>query len=199
MLKMTKMINLKVIKLSTKKLAKEMIEKYKSVDQVMASFRELNTFWHNTLSNYQIKSNDDKLNRMVNIWNQYQTMTTFNLSRSASYFESGVGRGMGFRDSNQDLLGFMHMDSVKTRQRLIDLASTLLYDGGAYHQYSPLTKKGNTDLGTGFNDDPNWFILACVQYIKESGDFSILDEVIMYESNPNLKGSMLEHLEKGIL
>lgn len=183
-------------KVINKKLAKEMIEKYKSVDQVMASFSELNTFWDNTLSNYQIKSNDDKLNRMVNIWNQYQTMTTFNLSRSASYFESGVGRGMGFRDSNQDLLGFMHMDSVKTRQRLIDLASTLLYDGGAYHQYSPLTKKGNTDLGTGFNDDPNWFILACVQYIKESGDFSILDEVIMYESNPNLKGSMLEHLEK---
>src|SRR5690554_4244954 len=177
-----------------KKIAKTMIQSFETNEQVMAAFDKLKLFWDATLSNYQIQSNDDKLDRMVNIWNQYQIMTTFNLSRSASYFESGVGRGMGFRDSNQDLLGFMHMDRTKTRQRLLDLASTLLVDGGAYHQYSPLTKKGNTDLGTGFNDDPNWLILATVQYIKESGDFSILDEVVMYESNPAMKGTMLEHL-----
>jgi len=183
----------KVIK---KTKAKEMMKSFETTQQVEVAFNALNQFWKDTLSNYQIKSNDEKLNRMVNIWNQYQTMTTFNLSRSASYFESGVGRGMGFRDSNQDLLGFMHMDIVKTRQRLLDLAATLLIDGGAYHQYSPLTKKGNTELGSGFNDDPSWLILACVQYIKESGDYTILDEVIMYESNPKLKGTMLEHLEK---
>ena len=179
-----------------KKIAKTMIQSFETNEQVMAAFDKLKLFWDATLSNYQIQSNDDKLDRMVNIWNQYQIMTTFNLSRSASYFESGVGRGMGFRDSNQDLLGFMHMDRTKTRQRLLDLASTLLVDGGAYHQYSPLTKKGNTDLGTGFNDDPNWLILACVQYIKESGDYAILDEVVMYESNPKLKGSLLEHLKR---
>ncbi|MDD2260168.1 MAG: glycosyl transferase, partial [Acholeplasmataceae bacterium] len=136
-----------------KKKAKAMIKSFETVEQVNDSLADLKSFWDDILSNYSIKSNDEKLNRMVNIWNQYQTMTTFNLSRSASYFESGVGRGMGFRDSNQDLLGFMHMDINKTRQRLLDLASTLLIDGGAYHQYSPLTKKGNADLGTGFNDD----------------------------------------------
>ena len=179
-----------------KKKAKSMIKSFETVEQVNDSLADLKSFWDDILSNYSINSNDEKLNRMVNIWNQYQTMTTFNLSRSASYFESGVGRGMGFRDSNQDLLGFMHMDINKTRQRLLDLASTLLIDGGAYHQYSPLTKKGNADLGTGFNDDPCWFILACVQYIKESGDFTILDEVVMYESNPHLKGTILEHLQK---
>jgi len=183
-------------KVINKEKALEMINQFNTVEKVNQAFLKLNEFWDQTLSHYQIKSNDEKLNRMVNIWNQYQTVTTFNLSRSASYFESGIGRGMGFRDSNQDLLGFMHMDLAKTRQRLLDLASTLLIDGGAYHQYSPLTKKGNTDLGTGFNDDPNWLILAAVQYIKESGDYTILDEVIMYESNPNLKGTMLEHLEK---
>src|SRR5690554_5242156 len=177
-----------------KEKALKMIDSFNTKEKVNKAFMQLNKFWGETLSHYQIKSNDEKLNRMVNIWNQYQTVTTFNLSRSASYFESGIGRGMGFRDSNQDLLGFMHMDVDKTRQRLLDLASTLLSNGGAYHQYSPLTKKGNTDLGTGFNDDPNWLILAAVQYIKESGDYSILNEVVMYESNPAMKGTMLEHL-----
>ena len=74
-------------------------------------------------------------NRMVNIWNAYQCMVTFNMSRSASYFESGIGRGMGFRDSNQDLLGFVHMVPERARQRLLDLAATQLHSGGAYHQY----------------------------------------------------------------
>ncbi len=170
--------------------------KFKTHEDVLKAMDELKRYWDEKLSNYQILSNDIKLNRMVNIWNQYQTMTCYNLSRSASYFESGVGRGMGFRDSNQDLLGFMHMDYKKTKERILDLASTLLEDGGAYHQYSPLTKKGNADVGGGFNDDPNWLILSTVQYIKESGDYSILDEVIPYESNPLKKGSLLEHLDK---
>lgn len=181
-------------KVNTQK-AEEMVSNLNE-DTVNAMFEDLRKHWDDKLSNYTISSKDEKLNRMVNIWNQYQNAITFNLSRSASYFESGVGRGMGFRDSNQDLLGYMHMDHASTRERLLDLASTLLIDGGAYHQYSPLTKKGNTDLGTGFNDDPNWMILSTVKYIKETGDYTILDEVIPYKSNPELTGTMLEHLEK---
>lgn len=177
-------------------IAQDMIQQVDTKEKVSKLFTDLKEYWTDMLSNYQVKSNSPELDRMVNIWNQYQTVTTYNLSRSASYFESGVGRGMGFRDSNQDLLGFMHMDLVKTRERILDLAATLLLDGGAYHQYSPLTKKGNEGLGTGFNDDPNWLILSTVNYIKESGDYSILDEVITYESNEDLKGSLLEHLDK---
>jgi cellobiose phosphorylase len=176
--------------------AKEMFKQVSTPSQVDTLFDELKDYWHQKLSHYTIQSNDPKLDRMVNIWNQYQNVVTFNFSRSASYFESGVGRGMGFRDSNQDLLGFMHMDHTKTKERILDLASTLLLNGGAYHQYSPLTKKGNSDLGAGFNDDPNWLILSTVKYIKESGDTAILDEVIPYESNPTLTGTLLEHLEK---
>lgn len=179
-----------------KEKAYDMIEKFSTEEQVLKSIEELRSYWNHTLSSYQVRTVDEKLNRMVNIWNQYQIMTCFNVSRSASYFESGIGRGMGFRDSNQDLLGFAHMDIKKTRQRILDLASTLLSDGGAYHQYSPLTKKGNEDIGGGFNDDPNWLILSTCQYIKESGDYSILDEVVTYESNPKLVGSLKEHLDK---
>ena len=123
------------------------------------------------MSNYTVESNDDKLNRMVNIWNPYQCMVTFNMSRSASYFETGIGRGMGFRDSNQDLLGFVHLVPERARERIIDIASTQFADGSAYHQYQPLTKRGNNDIGSGFNDDPLWLILGTAAYIKETGDY----------------------------
>ncbi|MBR3347180.1 MAG: hypothetical protein IKG37_08890, partial [Solobacterium sp.] len=135
-----------------------MLERYKTVDQVDAALSELNAFWTDLLSNYHVETGDEKVNRMVNIWNQYQCMVTFNFSRSASYYESGIGRGMGFRDSNQDLLGFVHMIPDRARDRIIDIASTQFENGSAYHQYQPLTKKGNSDIGSGFNDDPLWLI-----------------------------------------
>ncbi len=136
------------------------------------------------------------MNRMVNIWNQYQCMVTFNMSRSASYFESGIGRGMGFRDSNQDLLGFVHQIPDRARERLIDLASTQLEDGGCYHQYQPLTKKGNNEIGGDFSDDPLWMILSVAAYIKESGDYSILDAMVPYDNDESKAKTMMDHLEK---
>jgi len=131
----------------------------------------------------------------VNIWNQYQCMVTFNLSRSASYFESGIGRGMGFRDSNQDILGFVHQIPERARERILDLAATQLEDGGSYHQYQPLTKKGNNEIGDKFNDDPLWLILSAAAYIKETGDFNILEEV-PFDNDPRTSASLFEHLKR---
>ena len=145
-----------------------------------AAFAELNKYWDNLLNIFTVKSGNDKLDRMVNIWNQYQCMITFCMSRSASFFESGIGRGMGFRDSNQDLVGFVHQIPTRARQRIIDIASTQFPDGGCYHQYQPLTKRGNNDIGGGFNDDPCWLIFGTVAYIKETGDFSILAEQVPF-------------------
>ncbi len=142
-----------------------------------------------------VDSGNDKLDRMVNIWNQYQCMVTFCMSRSASFFESGIGRGMGFRDSNQDLVGFVHQIPERARQRIIDIASTQFPDGGCYHQYQPLTKRGNNDIGGGFNDDPCWLIFGTVAYIKETGDFSILDEPVPFDNVPGSEVSLLEHLK----
>lgn len=179
-----------------KKKAEEMIQKFATVDAVDQAFNELAEYWNQLLSKYTIYSNDEKLNRMVNIWNQYQCMVTFNLSRSASYFESGIGRGMGFRDSNQDLLGFVHQIPDRARERIIDLASTQLLDGGAYHQYQPLTKKGNDEIGGNFNDDPLWLILAVVAYIKETGDYSILDVNTPYDNKEELARPLSDHLKR---
>jgi cellobiose phosphorylase len=179
-----------------KALAKNMIAEYSNDIQVEEGLKELSKYWLNLLSKYNIKSGDDKLDRMVNIWNPYQCMVTFNMSRSASYFESGIGRGMGFRDSNQDLLGFVHQIPERARERILDIAAIQFEDGGAYHQYQPLTKKGNSEIGGGFNDDPLWLILGAAAYIKETGDFSILNEQVAFNSDENIKDTLMEHLKR---
>lgn len=177
-----------------KEKALAMQSRYCTEEQVQAALQELKGYWDGLLDTWVLTSGDEKLDRMVNIWNAYQCMTTFNLSRSASYFESGVGRGMGFRDSNQDILGFVHQIPQRARQRLLDLANTQLEDGGAFHQYSPLTKKGNRMMGDGFNDDPCWMVLSVCAYIRETGDFGILDETVTWESDPARTATLLDHL-----
>ena len=177
-----------------KEHAHAILERFATVEAVEAAFAELNALWDELLSKYHVESDDERLNRMVNIWNQYQCMITFCMSRSASFFESGVGRGMGFRDSNQDLVGFVHQIPSRARQRIIDIASTQFPDGGCYHQYQPLTKRGNNDIGGGFNDDPMWLIFGTTAYIRETGDFSILDEMVPWDNEPGSEVSLMEHL-----
>ena len=175
--------------------ALEMISRFDTPEKFEAGMAELKKYWDNLLSIINVDTPDDKVNRMVNIWNQYQCMVTFNLSRSASYFESGIGRGMGFRDSNQDVLGFVHQIPDRAKERIIDIASTQFPDGGCYHQYQPLTKKGNADIGGDFSDDPLWLILSVSAYIKETGDWSILDEMVPYDNDMSIAQTMLEHLD----
>ncbi|HEY3372580.1 MAG TPA: glycosyl transferase [Prolixibacteraceae bacterium] len=174
--------------------AKETIARFNTAEKVDAAFDDLKEYWKNLLSIYTVNSGDDKLDRMVNIWNQYQCMITFCFSRSASYFESGIGRGMGFRDSNQDLIGFVHQIPERARERIIDIASTQFQDGGCYHQYQPLTKKGNNDIGGGFNDDPMWLILGTISYIKETGDFGILREMVPFDNDMSVARTLFDHL-----
>ena len=175
--------------------ALEMIEKFNTPEKFAAGMKDLKAYWDKLLGILTVDTPEDKVNRMVNIWNQYQCMVTFNLSRSASYFESGIGRGMGFRDSNQDILGFVHQIPDRAKERIIDIASTQFPDGGCYHQYSPLTKKGNADIGGDFSDDPLWLILSVSAYIKESGDWSILDEMVPYDNDMSKAEPLLEHLK----
>ncbi len=176
--------------------AMEMKHRYDSEEKFDIALSELKDYWDELLGRYCVKTGDEKADRMVNIWNQYQCMVTFNLSRSASYFESGRGRGMGFRDSCQDLFGFVHMIPEKARERILDIAATQMKDGSAYHQYQPLTKKGNSDIGSGFNDDPLWLIAAADAYISETGDFGILDEQVDFDNKPEDAAPLMEHLRR---
>ena len=179
-----------------KKPAERMLAKYRTDADVERAFAALNDYWTGLLSKYSVKSSNEKVDRMVNIWHQYQCMVTFNMSRSASYYESGIGRGMGFRDSCQDLLGFVHLIPDRARQRIIDIASTQFQDGSAYHQYQPLTKKGNSDIGSGFNDDPLWLIAGASAYIRESGDTSILTEMVPFDNDMSVAAPLMNHLKR---
>ena len=179
-----------------KKTVKPIIAKYLDGGNMDAAFEKLRVYWNELLGIYQAQTPDVHTNRMVNIWNAYQCMATFNLSRSASFYESGIGRGLGFRDSNQDLLGFVHMVPARARERILDLAATQLKTGGAFHQYQPLTKRGNNDVGSGFNDDPHWLILGVAAYLKETGDWSILDEPMQFENEPGSEQPLYEHLRR---
>ena len=179
-----------------KTAAKCVIARYLAPGKANATFEKLRSYWDDLLGLCQVNTPDVHTNRMVNIWNPYQCMATFNMSRSASFYESGIGRGLGFRDSNQDLLGFVDMVPSRARERILDLAATQLPTGGAYHQYQPLTKRGNNDVGSGFNDDPHWLILGVSAYLKETGDWGILDEPVPYDNAPGSETPLYEHLQR---
>ncbi len=179
-----------------KKYAHDLIARYQTEADVAKALDELNAYWDQLLGIFHVKSSNERVDRMVNIWNQYQCMITFNMSRSASYYESGIGRGMGFRDSCQDLLGFVHLIPDRARERIIDIASTQFEDGRAYHQYQPLTKKGNSDIGSGFNDDPLWLIAGTSAYVRETGDMSILDEMVPFDNDMSVATPLMDHLKR---
>jgi cellobiose phosphorylase len=185
-----------------KTAGREVLARYAKPGAVEAAFAELGRFWTGLLSNFQASLPDPDAARMLNVWNQYQCMATFNLSRAASLYETGIGRGMGFRDSNQDILGFVHMIPSRARERILDIAATQLSDGTCYHQYQPLTKKGNAEVGGDFYDDHLWLVLSTCAYIKESGDLSILDAPVGYAdrvyAEPAHAESLLHHLETSI-
>ena len=181
-----------------KRLVRPVIEHWLQPENVEAGLAELRRYWDGLLGTLQVSTPDTDTNRMVNIWNAYQCLVTFNMSRSASFYESGIGRGMGFRDSNQDLLGFVHMVPERARQRIVDIASTQLPSGGAYHQYQPLTKRGNNDIGSGFNDDPLWLVLGVAAYLKETGDTSLLSELVPYDNAPESEAPLHDHLRRSV-
>ena len=176
--------------------AHALLGRFATASAVEAALAELDVYWTDLLSTYSVSSTDERLDRMVNTWNQYQCMVTFNMSRSASYFETGIGRGMGFRDSTQDLLGFVHLIPERARERIVDIASTQFADGSAYHQYQPLTKRGYNDIGSGFNDDPLWLVAGVAAYLKETGDDTILDVPVPFDNEPGTEVPLWEHLSR---
>ena len=177
----------------TKKTARAIVKKYKNSKKVSEKLDALKEYWENSLKAYQAKTPDRDVDLMVNTWNQYQCRTTFNWSRFASYYEAGIGRGMGFRDSNQDTLGVVHIIPKRVKTRLKELASNQFKNGSSYHKFFPLTKTGEKG---GYSDDPLWLILAVAGYIKETGDFAFLKERVKYIDGQG--GTMYEHLKKAI-
>ncbi len=171
------------------------------------AWKALNDYWTGFRSNQIVHTPDADMNRMLNIWNQYQCKCTFNWSRFVSLYQLGIRRGMGTRDSAQDCLGVMHTMAPDTRFLMVNLLKCQFPEGDAHHQYYPLTGQGDSH---GYSDDHLWIILSVCQYLKETGDFSFLKEKITYAKRPpdaTLKGvprgkktsdTVLGHLEQAI-
>jgi len=172
----------------------EVKKKFCSPKTAANEFEKLNANWNAYVSKLQVKTPDNDMDLMVNIWNQYQCKCTFNWSRFVSLYQLGIGRGMGFRDSSQDILGILHAMPDVAKKRIIQLLKNQFKKGDAYHQYYPLTGEGD---GKGYSDDHLWIILSVANYLKETGDMAFLGAIIPYANNEG-KGTVLEHLEKAI-
>jgi len=181
--------------------AKKYIQKYKKKSNVDTELQKLKEYWDTYLSNLSVDTPDKEFNTMINVWNQYQSKTTFDWSRYVSFYETGIGRGMGFRDSNQDTLGVAHALQKRVRQRILDLAKNQFESGRVYHLYFPLTGEGGFPYYTKekmqfFSDDHLWLILSVCEYIKETGDISFLDEKVKFVEGSS--ASLCDHLKKSI-
>jgi cellobiose phosphorylase len=176
--------------------AKAVIDRWLDPQAVRDAFADLKAYWDGLLGVLHVNTPDADSNRMVSIWNAYQCLVTFNLSRSVSSYETGISRGMGFRDSCQDLLGAVQLAPERSRERILDLAATQFASGGAFHQYQPLTKTGNDAVGSGFNDDPLWLVLGVAAYLKETGDATVLDELVPFSDAG--EATLYGHLERSV-
>ena len=172
------------------------IDRWRDPRTVRDAFADLKAYWDGMLGVLRVDTPDADSNRMVSIWNAYQCLVTFNMSRSVSSYETGISRGMGFRDSCQDLLGAVQLAPERSRDRILDLAATQFASGGAYHQYQPLTKTGNDAIGSGFNDDPLWLVLGVAAYLKETGDTTVLDERVPFSDAGD--ATLYGHLERSV-
>lgn len=181
--------------------ARKYIQKFDKKANVDAELQRQKEQWNTYLSNFNVKTPDSDFNVMINVWNQYQCKTTFDWSRYVSFYETGIGRGMGFRDSNQDTLGVVHALPKKVRQRILDLTKNQFEDGHVFHLYYPLTGEGGfppyvKEKMKFFSDDHLWLILSTCEYIKETGDTTILEEKVNFVEGSS--ASLYDHLRRSI-
>ena len=175
-------------------------ELYSSVDEVDREFAKVKQYWRKRLGGFSCNTPSAELNSMVNIWNQYQCHTTFNWSRSASFNEAGGRDGLGFRDTNQDTLGVVHIIPEKVRQKIVELLKGQLQEGYALHGIQPLEwEQGEHNIPSEediFSDDHLWLLVSTAAYLKETGNMNFLQEVIPYADTG--EDTVYEHLKKAL-
>lgn len=181
------------------------IQRLHQEENVERAFEQLSRFWDRYLSKARVETPDAAMNRMLNIHNPRQCHTTHNWSRYLSLYQLGYGaRGIGFRDSSQDVMGVLAQMPEESKTLIRQLLHVQRRDGSAMHQFNPLTMEATMgdarerpDLPQYYSDDHLWIILAVCAYLKETGDLAFLDEVIPYYMTDE-RGAVLDHLRRGI-
>ncbi|BBC24204.1 GH36-type glycosyl hydrolase domain-containing protein [Pseudanabaena sp. ABRG5-3] len=165
----------------------------KIIEIVDSYFNDLRQKWNQHLSCVQVQTPDEAFNAMINVWNQYQAAVTFDMARNSGYYHGGLLFGTGMRDRFQDILGVVMVDPARVRERLIKALNFQFKDGSTLHNYFVLT---NTGERTNHSDTPLWIPFGIVEYLKETGDFSILEEVVPYHDDTS--GTVYEHLVRAL-
>lgn len=187
------------------------IERYRDPAEVDKAFEGLADFWDMYLAHMQVHTSDESFNTMINVHNPRQCYITKNWSRYLSLYQLGLGtRGIGFRDSSQDVMGVLSHMPQEGRELIEMLLHVQRKSGCAMHSLNPVTMEGSAgdssemeDRPDYYGDDHLWIVLAVCAYIKETGDTAFLDkEIPFYEKDkrnqPLETGTVMEHLRRAI-
>jgi len=180
-----------------------LINRFSRAENVRGAFSTLKADWQAYLGKFQVKTPDAEMDAMLNVWNQVQCRATLYWSRFASAYETGLGRGMGTRDSAQDTLATVQNAPERARQNLSMLWKLQFRDGHTWHQVFPLTGEGGVGLAGEYPDRPQWFcddhlwlVMAVCAYLRETGDISYLEERLPYADVGD--DSVWGHILRGI-
>jgi cellobiose phosphorylase len=167
---------------------KHEVIKYKEIREVEEAFDEVRKYWDRYFSFTRVQTADPDVNIFMNGWSPYQAKVAFDIGRVTSFYYWGIGRGFGFRDTAQDIIAVTISDPEKAKSRILMLARQMQSGGKVYHHFYG---DGQGEF-TKHCDDPLWFILALTDYIKETGDFGILELTEPFTDNK--QGTVLDHL-----
>jgi cellobiose phosphorylase len=196
---------------SSLEAARQQIQRFRNPEAVEAELEKLASFWDEYLSALQVKTPEESMNVMLNVYNPRQCYVTKTWSRYLSYYQLGLGsRGIGLRDSLQDVIAVMASMPEEGKEFLLTLLSFQKWDGSSMHQFNPLTLQGSAgdaadveDRPHYYSDDHLWGVLAVTAYLKETGDKAFLDEIVPFyerdkQGNVRESGSVLEHLKRAL-
>lgn len=169
---------------------------------------ELKGYWHQKLSNFQVKTPSKEFDSMINTWNAYNCFITFIWSRAASFFYCGLRNGYGYRDTVQDIQGIIHLAPEMALEKIRFMLSAQVDNGGGLPLVKFTHNPGHEDTPDDMSyvqetghpayraDDALWLFPTIYKYISESGNLAFLDEVIPYANKD--EGTVYDHMQRAI-
>jgi cellobiose phosphorylase len=165
----------------------------KNVDVIDSKLEEVKTYWTNYLNHFTIETPDEKFNASMNVWNQYQAAVTFDMARNSGYYHGGLLFGNGIRDQFQDILGMVIPEPGRVRARITNALKYQFNDGSTLHNFFKITEWGEK---TNHSDTPLWIPFGVTEYLNETGDFDLLDEVVKFYDEG--ESTVYEHTARAI-
>lgn len=189
-------------------------EKYSNPAAVDERFEDLRNYWDAKCSKLLVDTPSEAMNTMLNIWTLYQSEVNVMFSRFASFIEVGGRTGLGYRDTAQDAMTVPHSNPEKCRERIIQLLQGLTTEGYGLHLFQPewfvkdkkqaafksptvVPTPNREEIVHGIKDacadDALWLVASVVEYIRETGELSLVDEIVSYADGG--QGTVYEHLK----